>query len=325
MCTAVRFSPMRTYFGRTLDYERSYGESVVITPRIFPLPFRHHAAMPTHYAIIGMAHIEDGYPLYYDGMNEHGLGIAGLNFPENAIYRSQIDHMDNIAVFELIPWVLGQCRSIREAKVLFQNLNLTDTPFNASLPVTPLHWLLADREAAVTLEATLEGIQVYENPVGVLTNNPPFPMQMHNLHSYLSLSPQEPVSRFTDGLVLKPFSRGMGALGLPGDLSSQSRFVRAAFTALNSLCDAEEESAVTQFFHILETVSQTRGCCRLADQSCEITIYTSCCSLDTGIYYYTDYENRQITATDMRRADLDSRDLILFPLVTQQQIQWQNR
>ena len=282
MCTAVRFSPMRTYFGRTLDYERSYGESVVITPRNFPLPFRHIPGLNSHYAMIGMAHVSEGYPLYYDGMNEWGLAIAGLNFPDNAVYSEATSGKENVAVFELIPWILGQCKTIAEAKGRLQNLNLTDTPFSPSLPVTPLHWLLADKETAITLEATADGIHIYDNTMDVLTNNPPFPMQLHNLHSYLSLSPKEPVNRFAEGLNLKPFSRGMGALGLPGDLSSQSRFVRAAFTALNSICDPTEESAVTQFFHILETVSQTRGCCRLPDQSCEITIYTDCYNLNTG-------------------------------------------
>ena len=114
----------------------------------------------------------------------------------------------------------------------------------------------------------------------------------------------------------------MGAMGLPGDLSSQSRFVRAAFTKLNSLCSDKE--SLSQFFHILETVSQTKGCCRLEDGSCEITQYTSCCNATRGIYYYTTYGNRRISAVDLHRENLDSDQLIQFPLVTREDVRFIN-
>ena len=324
MCTAIRFSREFTCFGRTLDYEQGFGESVVMTPRNFPLSFRHVPKIANHYAMIGMACIAEGYPLYFDAVNEHGLAMAGLNFPGNAVYRKPREGYTNLAVFELIPWVLGQYRNAAEAAQALLGINLTDTPFSPSLPVTPLHWLLGDKKSAVTLEATAEGIHIYHNPVGVLTNNPPFPMQMQNLQSYLALSPEEPVCRFAEGLRLTPYSRGMGAMGLPGDLSSQSRFVRAAFTSLNARCDGKEEDTVTQFFHILETVSQTRGCCRLKDGSFEITRYTGCCSLDTGVYYYTTYENRQITGIDMHRQDANGYKLITWPLSSRQAFRFEN-
>ena len=116
----------------------------------------------------------------------------------------------------------------------------------------------------------------------------------------------------------------MGALGLPGDLSSQSRFVRAAFVRLNSRSGDSEEESVSQFFHILGSVDQQRGCCEVEPGAYEYTIYTSCCNTDKGIYYYTTYDNHQITAVDMRRAYLDSAELVRYPLVTGEQIRFQN-
>lgn len=324
MCTAITYKTKDFYFGRTLDYEFSYGEAVTVTPRNFPLPFRNLHMLTRHYAIIGMAHIAQNYPLYYDAANEKGLAMAGLNFVGNAQYNSCKEGKDSIASFEFIPWILAQCATVAEAKQLLQRINLTQDAFSRSLPPAQLHWVIADCNESVTVESTADGLHIYPNPVGVLTNNPPFAMQMQNLRNYMHLSADEPENKFCDSLDLQPYSRGMGALGLPGDLSSQSRFVRAAFTKLNSQCDGTESGSISQFFHILETVSQTRGCCRLKDGKCEITIYTACCNASRGIYYYTTYQNRQISAVDMHREDLSGHNLIAYPPIAEQAVFLQN-
>lgn len=324
MCTAATYKTQDFYFGRTLDYEFSYGDEVTVTPRNYPLVFRHAGTLNTHYAMIGMAYIADNYPLYYDAVNEKGLGMAGLNFVGNADYKEVAPDKDNIAQFEFIPWILGQCSCVREAKALLDNLNLTRTPFSSQLPVAQLHWLIADREEAITVESVREGLRVYPNPVGVLTNNPPFDEQMFQLNNYMHLSPKSPQNCFSDALPLHTYSRGMGALGLPGDLSSQSRFVRVAFVKMNSVSGDSEKESVSQFFHILGSVDQQRGCCDVGEGKFEITLYTSCCNADKGIYYYTTYENHGITAVDMHREELDGSRLTRYPLIQEEQIQWQN-
>ena len=324
MCTAVTYRTKDFYFGRTLDYDFSYQEEVTVTPRNFPLSFRHFGCLERHYAIIGMAYVAQGYPLYYDAVNEKGLCVAGLNFVGNAVYGKPVQDKDNIAQFELIPWILARCESVKEARSLLDNLHLTDTPFSGELPVAQLHWLIADREEAITVESVKEGLRVYDNPVGVLTNNPPFDEQLFQLNNFMHLSPKDPVNTFSHKLLLEPYSRGMGALGLPGDLSSQSRFVRAAFTKMNSSSGESEEESVSQFFHILGAVAQQRGCCQVGEGKYEITIYTSCCNADKGVYYYTTYDNHQITGVDMHREDLEGTALIRYPLITNQQIRMQN-
>lgn len=324
MCTAVTYQTKDFYFGRTLDYEFSYAEEVTVTPRGFPLTFRHLGELKKHYAIIGMAYIQQNYPLYYDAVNEKGLAMAGLNFVGNAVYRKCQNGKDNVAQFEFIPWVLGQCASISEAKALLQKINLADTPFSEHLPVSQLHWIIADRESAITVESVADGLKIYDNPVGVLTNNPPFDEQLFRLNDYMGLSSKVPENRFSDKLLLNAYSRGMGALGLPGDLSSGSRFVRGAFVKMNSVSGDSEAESVSQFFHILGAVDQQRGCCEVKPGEYEITIYTSCCNADKCIYYYTTYENQQITAVDMRRCDLEDNVLFRYPLIKDQQIKWQN-
>ena len=324
MCTAATYKTKDFYFGRTLDYEFSYGDEITITPRNYQFEFRSMGKMQTHYAMIGMAYISDNYPLYYDAVNEKGLGMAGLNFVGNAYYKKPCSDKDNIAQFEFIPWILGKCATVSQAKELISKINLTDIPYSDSLPLAQLHWIIADKDAAITVESVKDGIHVYDNPVGVLTNNPPFNEQMFILNNYMHLSPKSPQNTFSDKLSLNTYSRGMGALGLPGDLSSQSRFIRVAFTKMNSVSEATESQSVSQFFHILGSVDQQRGCCEVEDGKYEITIYTSCCNANKGIYYYTSYDNHQISGVDMHKENLDSSELIRYSLVHGEQINMQN-
>lgn len=324
MCTAATYRTRDFYFGRTLDYEDSYGEEVTITPRSYPFRFRAGNTLERHYAMIGMAHVAEGYPLYYDAVNEKGLGMAGLNFVGSAVYRGPAPDRDNVETFELIPWVLGSCATVEEARTRLGRLNLTGGAFSAALPAAQLHWIIADREGAIVVESVKDGLRVYDNPAGVLANNPPFDEQLFNLNNYMALSPRQPRNNFSSQLDLTHYSRGMGALGLPGDLSSQSRFVRAAFVRLNSISGDSEEESVSQFFHILNSVDQQRGCCEVAPGAYEYTIYTSCCNADRGIYYYTTYGNHQISAVKLHQADLDGADLVRYPLVAGEQIRFQN-
>jgi len=324
MCTAATYQTKDFYFGRTLDYEFSYGDEIAITPRNYCFHFHNDMLMNHHYAMIGAAHIADNYPLYYDAVNEKGLGMAGLNFVGNCCYHEEEKDKDNVASFEFIPWILGQCATVEEAKEQLKWINLVDTPFNENLPPAQLHWIIAGHNKAITVESTQSGIHIYDNPVGILTNNPPFEEQMFCLNNYMYLSNKQPQNHFCSKLPLHVYSRGMGALGLPGDLSSQSRFVRASFVKMNSICGDSEEESVSQFFHILGSVDQQKGCCDLGDGKYEVTLYTSCCNTTKGIYYYTTYENHQISAINMNKTKLDSSCLIKYPLIRQEQIRWQN-
>lgn len=327
MCTAATYKTNDFYMGRTLDYEFSYGDEITVTPRNYSFTLRHGGKLENHYAIIGMAHVAGNYPLYYDAINEKGLGIAGLNFVGNATYKPVNPDSDKkqITQFELIPFILGTCASLKEAKEALKNMDLVDTPFSPQLPVGSLHWLIADETGSITVEAVKEGLMIYDNPAGVLTNNPPFPQQMFQLNNYMHLSPRQPVNTFSKDLPLNTYSRGMGALGLPGDLSSSSRFVRASYVKMNSRCNGDELSSVSQFFHILGSVDQQRGCCEVSEGAYEITIYTSCCNTTKGIYYYTTYDNHQITAVDMYAENLDSDKLIRYPIILNGEIRWHNK
>lgn len=314
MCTAVTYKTKNFYFGRNFDLNFSYNESVTITPRNYPLRFRNGKTLNSHYAIIGIAFVCENYPLYYDAVNEKGLCAAGLNFPDNAYYAKPCPDFRNIASFEFIPQILGACSCVSEAKQFLKKIHITNENFSKALPCTPLHWIIADKYEAITVEPLKGGLTVTDNPVGILTNSPVFDFHMHNLSNYLRISPSQPNNVFCDKIKLPLYSLGMGTIGLPGDLSSQSRFVRAAFTKLNSVSESSELSSVSQFFHILDSVKQPKGCNDVGGGAFEYTIYSSCCNAEKGIYYYTTYENRGITSHNMHSENLNSEILTSYPL-----------
>lgn len=324
MCTAIAYQTKDFYFGRTLDYESSYGEEIVITPRQYVFSFMQEKVQKQGYAMIGMAHVVEDYPLYYEAVNEKGLGMAGLNFVGNAVYGPSVEGKTNVATYEFIPWVLRSCQTVKEVKDMLADLNLVGESFRGIFPAASLHWLIADAGCSITVEMMADELHVYDNPVGVLTNNPPFLQQMFLLNQYMHLSPKQPENKFASGLQLDTYSRGMGTIGLPGDLSSTSRFVRAAFTKMNSITNETEDDSVGQFFHIMDTVSQQKGCCEVNEGEYEYTIYTSCCNATKGIYYYTTYENRQITAVVMQPEMLDQSQLIRYPMLRKESICIQN-
>lgn len=325
MCTAITYTTKDNYFGRNLDLDFSYNETVTICPRNYPFSFRHQGENNSHFAMIGMATVVDDYPLFYEAVNEKGLGMAGLNFPDNANYQEVAEDKVNVASFEFIPWLLSQCESVAEVKELCKDLNITNEAFSSDFQPSPLHWLVADRRESIVLEPLAKGLKVYDNSTGVLTNNPTFDKQLFNLNNYRHLSPKVSENRFAKELELETYSRGMGGLGLPGDLSSMSRYVKVAFTKLNSVAEETEESSVNQFFHILKSVEQQKGLCYVDESGkYEYTIYSSCINTDKGIYYYTTYDNSQITAVDMYKENLDDSKLVSYPLVKEWQVNYQN-
>lgn len=324
MCTAASYHTKDHYFGRNLDLEFSYHEQVAVTPRHYPFRFRNGRQDADHFAMIGMAFVVGGFPLYYDAVNEEGLGAAGLNFPGTCKFNDPADGKTNVASFEFIPFLLARFSTVAEVKEALRDVNITNEAFSEKLPPNPLHWMIADTESVIVVEQTADGLKVYDDPVGVMTNNPTFDKQMTNLAFYRNITAEQGECRFAPGLDLDAYSRGMGGIGLPGDLSSASRFAKVAFTRMNSVSDDSESASVSQFFHILGSVEQQRGLCKLGPDKYEITIYSSCCNQEKGIYYYTTYENSQISAVDMHHENLDGDAVAAYDLIKGQQIRYQN-
>ena len=324
MCTCITFRTKDNYFGRNLDLEYRFNEKVVITPRNYPFTLKAGGLFNTKYAMIGVATVIDDYPLYAEATNEKGLSIAGLQFPDNAHYNPINLDKINITPYELIPWLLGVFSSVEELKVELESLNIFSMPFKDDIPLSPLHWMISDEEECIVLEAVESGLKVYDNPIGVLTNNPPFLYHQTNINNYINLTPDMINNRFSSKVDLSAYGLGMGAIGLPGDNSPSSRFVRAAFTKLNSVCGDNEECSVSQFFHILDSVLVVKGTTMTTDKKWNITTYSCCCNATKGIYYYKTYNNSQITAIRMTEENKNSYQLSIFDLEEHQQIKYIN-
>lgn len=324
MCTCINFKTEDCYFGRNLDLEYRFNEKVVITPRGYNFKLKNGDVITTKHSIIGMATVMGDYPLYAEAANEKGLSMAGLYFPKNACFFNEDNSKLNLTPYELIPYFLGLYSTVAEIKDILLNLNITGIPFAENLPVTDLHWMISDKNECIVVEQMKDGLKIYDNPIGVLTNNPPFDYHINNIINYSNLTPCREKSRFSDKLDLQQYGQGMGAIGLPGDASPASRFVRAAFNKLNSVCDSDEVSSVTQFFHILNSVAMVRGATVTKEGKNDITAYSCCINVSRGIYYYKTYTNSQITAIKMTEKEKNSKNLTVYDLVEKQQIKYEN-
>lgn len=323
MCTCINFKTECGYFGRTLDLEHRFGEKVAVTPRNFEIKLKNGEKLNTSYAIIGMAAVMENYPLYAEAANEKGLAMAGLNFPQNACFFKPEKEKLNLTPYELILYFLAKYATVKELREDLKVLNITDVPFANGVPISELHWMISDKAECIVLEQTRGGLQVYDNPIGVLTNNPPFDYHLNNINNYIGLTPDCPKNSFSQSVDLKHYGRGMGAIGLPGDTSPASRFVRAAFNKLNSRCESDEISSVTQFFHILDSVSLVSGATLTENGECDITQYSCCINLDKGIYYYKTYANNQITAVELCENNKTGKSLSIYELCEKQNISYQ--
>lgn len=304
MCTAV-WDKHGGLFGRTLDLEYTYNEQVVVSPgRLFG----------GWYNMVGVATMAGDYPLYYDGVNEKGVAMAGLHFPLSCVYPPPREGAENLGSYALIPTLLSRCPSVEEVVAQMRKLYLCNAAFSADYPPAPLHWMVADGQRAVVIEATARGVQVMDNPAGVLTNEPPLPHQLTHLSHYAHLSPANPTGRWQS-----PVSRGGGTVGMPGDYTSPSRFVRAAFGAAHAPAEGEENK-VGAFFRRMAAVEVPPGWVQAEDGRWVVTHYTACMDLEQGVYYYRTAGCHRLTAVRIAATDHP----VAYPLRRQEDVCWEN-
>lgn len=325
MCTSISYRSQNLYFGRTLDIEASFREQVVITPRNFRIHLENTRDFRTQYALIGIATVIGGCPMYYEAANEMGLAMAGLKFPRSAHYDPPKADRDNLAIFELIPWILGQATTVEQAEALLRRVNLVAYQYGGQDLTPPLHFMLSDKRRSIVVEPMADGLHIHDNPFNVMTNDPPFEYHMWNMKNYRHLSPNNgKEASFTKQYPLEDYAVGMGAIGLPGDCSSSSRFVRAAFNLANARVSDDELENVSQFFHVLDSVSMVKGSVLTGDGQDDVTLYSCCINVDKGIFYYKTYNNSQITAVRLHSVDLNGEHLSCYSLQREQNICYQN-
>ncbi|BDU94474.1 choloylglycine hydrolase [Clostridium perfringens A] len=314
MCTglALETKDGLHLFGRNMDIEYSFNQSIIFIPRNFKCVNKSNKKeLTTKYAVLGMGTIFDDYPTFADGMNEKGLGCAGLNFPVYVSYsKEDIEGKTNIPVYNFLLWVLANFSSVEEVKEALKNANIVDTPISENIPNTTLHWMISDITGkSIVVEQTKEKLNVFDNNIGVLTNSPTFDWHVANLNQYVGLRyNQVPEFKLGDQS-LTALGQGTGLVGLPGDFTPASRFIRVAFLRDAMIKNDKDSIDLIEFFHILNNVAMVRGSTRTVEEKSDLTQYTSCMCLEKGIYYYNTYENNQINAIDMNKENLDGNEI----------------
>lgn len=313
MCTGVRFSDDsgNMYFGRNLDWSEGYGQKVVVTPRGYSYNSAFLGDMkPQHGAIIGMAIVVENTPLYFDCANEAGLAIAGLNFPGYASYAPEaVDGKTNVAAYEFPLWVTMNFDSVDAVEKALKNTAIVAKPINEQFPVSQLHFIIGDAKRSIVVEYTENGMEIFENDVDVLTNQPGYGWHKENLRNYMNLFPQMPKEVRWREAKMTAFGSGSLMRGIPGDYYAPSRFVRVAYLNTHYPVKSGEADNVARLFHTLTGVAMIEGAAEMGDGKSEITVYTGGYSSASKTYYYNTYEDPAIKSVKMGDYDLDAADL----------------
>lgn len=329
MCTAlsIKSKEGKCFFGRNMDLAYNFNQSVMIIPRNYKYEDKVTGNMVTNKrAIIGMGTVIDNHPALAEAMNENGLACAGLNFDGYAYFEEEpIKGKNNIAPYDFIQWVLSNHESIEEVKKEIKNLELVNIPINKNTPVSKLHWMITDKTGkSIVVEKTKNNFSVYDNPVGVMTNNPTFDWHLTNLNEYMYITPNHPKETKWSDRELKALGTGAGTLGIPGDFASVSRFIRIAYIRAKMPLVEGDVKAITQFFNMLDYVKMVKGGVITEEGMEDLTIYSSCMDQEKGIYYYRTYDNNRINAVDINKEELEGEEIKIFSYLSEQDINYQN-
>ena len=276
MCTSLKY---RNCMGRNYDYEQSFNEEV---------RFIDEGEFDNRYKIIGVAtgFIKD-FPLLYDGMNQEGLCISGLAFEGNAKYFDESKDKTNIPSFRLPLEILGKFKSVSEVEKYLKSANITNKGYSEQFPPSDMHWMVCDKDKAIIIESTQEGLNVYDAETGVLTNNPPYPDQLEMTRNTL-----KQIGKRGDSI--KYNSRGMETYGLLGDYTSFTRFARLSYITEQLENSNNNFNNASQTFHLLSSIEQIYGLTHVEDKF-EYTIYSIVYDMENKKVYYKTYDEFSVT------------------------------
>ncbi len=319
-CTGIQLvaEDQSTVNGRTVEFGVPLDMNLAIVPRNFAFvgktPMGEGMAYTSKYAAGGLYGFED--PVLMDGINEKGLVAAAFYFPGYASYTvvTKENRAKALSPIDFPNWILTQFATIEEVKEALSSVVIAPTVNKDWGPTPPpMHYIVYDKSGrSIVIEPLGETLVVTENPLGVITNSPPFDWQLTNLSNYINLSPMNKGSLQLRGFNVKPFGQGSGMLGLPGDFTPPSRFVRAAFFSVASTPSANADEAVDQAFHILNQFDIPKGTIRQMEQgalSYDYTLLTSVKNPATLEYFYRSYENQTIQFIDLKQFDLNARTI----------------
>ena len=298
MCTAITLQSLQkeNFFGRTMDF------SYPIKPGIYIIPknYEWHSLITMkkyidNYSFICMGQETNGILGFFDGVNEQGFAAAVLYFAGYAYYDSDINNKEQIASLDFLHYILGCCKSVDDLKTLSENINIVGVPDPVTQAIAPLHWIATDRSGkSIVIEQTERGLEIIDNPIGVMSNSPDFQWHMTNLRNYMNVSTTQQNEVYWENVSLTPFGQASGTVNLPGGFTSPERFVRTSFIKTHVPVPKDSSESLITCFHIMNSVFIPKGIVLTDRGTYDYTKYISFMNTNTCEYYFKTYECNQI-------------------------------
>ena len=331
-CTGIRIEPKdgSVIVGRTMEFAADLRSNVIVIPRAMEYVGSAPGDRPgcrwkSTYASIGA----NGFnvPAIVDGLNEKGLAVAIYYFPGYAKYQEvkAEDGGRTIAPWELPVYLLGTCADVTEAVQAVRRIRVAEVAQKDMGFVPPCHYIVHDAaRRCVVLEYVGGELKIHDNPLGVITNSPTFDWHLTNVRNYVNLSVNNAPPIDVAGIKFGGLGQGSGMLGLPGDFTPPSRFVRAVAFSQSALPVATADQAVLQAFHILNQFDIPKGAARSVDrgkETADYTLWTSVCDLTNHRYYFRTFDNSRIRMIALKKSDLDAPKIKTFSMAGQEVIE----
>ncbi len=331
-CTGIRLTAEdgSVICARTLEFGTDLRSNVIVIPRGTAFVGSTASGQPglpwtTRYGAVGTNAF--GLPILIDGVNEQGLSCGLFYFPGYAEYQEVTpnDARRSLAPWELGAFLLGTTGNVKEAissvrDVLVGAVVQPDFGF-----VPPCHYVLHDAAGNCAVIEYVDGkLTVHDNPLGVFTNAPTFDWHITNLRNYANLSVTNVPPVELVGVRLSGFGQGNGLLGLPGDFTPPSRFVRAVAFSQSSVPVKTAAEATLQVFHILNQFDIPKGAVREVSQGQEhmdFTLWTSAADLANRRYHFRTYDNSRIRMVDLTKLDLEARAIKTISMAGEESIE----
>ncbi len=331
-CTGITIKPQdgSIIFARTLEFAADIGSNIIIVPRGKDFTGTAPGDKPglrwkSKFGFAGTNAF--GMPITIDGLNEKGLAVGLFYFPGFAKYQEVIprDAAKALAPWELGCFLLGTCSDVKQALAAAQGVLVGDVVQKDMGIVPPAHYIVNDASGkSVVLEYVGGQLKVHDNPFGVMSNSPTFDWHMTNLSNYVTLGPDNVEKLDLAGKEIKGLGQGSGMLGLPGDFTPPSRFVRAVAFSKTALPVANARDGVLQAFHILNQFDIPKGSARGVEHGkpvADYTEWTSAADLTNLRYYFRTYDNSRIRMVDLKAAKLDAKEIKTIPMKGEEQIE----
>lgn len=319
MCTSIFTitKDSKHLLSRTMDFSYPLEPNPIYLPRDYRwISATNNDEYTNQYGFVGAGRLLDDSYFVADGVNEKGLCIAELYLPNEVHYSDSVhENHVNFAPHEFILWVLGNFATIAELEGKLADVRLIAQSVPVLNIITPLHWIITDKTGrCVVIEPTEETLVIKDNPIGVMTNSPRIEWHITNLSNYLHIRPQQFDAVKFGNYEANAFSQGTGTLGLPGGFTPPERFVRAAFLKEHILQASSEVEGVTNAYHILNTVRIPKGIVVTPENTDDYSQYVGTMCNESLTYYYSSYENYQITKVTLTEQLLASKEPITFEM-----------